>query len=256
MKNKFLLLIVLLLQLFIYSCSDKEDDDDFLVMGTNNIFPPFAYMSENDLLIGFDIELAKEIAKDMNKQLKIEIMDFDELIPAIQSEKIDMAVCAITITENRKRDVNFSISYFQSHQTMLIKSEDSHLFISDQENKYDGINKRLAAERGSTGAIAANEMSGSIPVVEISSLELLLMELFSSNVDAIILDYQTAKAYASKYNNLRILPMKFETEYYAVAVKKNNNELLEAVNNTISRLINSGDYIDMVELHINNYASN
>lgn len=254
-KIAALIVFVVLLQIFVCSCSKAAAEDDFLVLGTNDIFPPFSYVDPQTLeVIGFDIELAKEIASDMGKKLKIETMDFDKLIYAIQNKEVDIALCAITITDERKLLVDFSISYFQSHQVLLVRSKDVLSFEHFGTREYEGNKKRLAAERGSTGAILASEISGSGSIIENASLELLLMELFSSNADAVMLDYQTAKAFASKYKDLRVLPTKFEPEFYGVAVHKNDNDILTSVNDTISRLINSGDYIDMVEEHINSYA--
>ncbi len=253
MKKIFILFLVL--QLLICSCTTEDEENGLLVMGTS-IFPPFVHIDEaSGEIIGFDIKLAKEIAKDLHKKLKIENMNFEELIHAVQSGKVDMALCAMTITENRKLDVNFSTSYFESSQVMLAKQSDANSFENFSSLEELGKNKNLGAEIASTGAMLAKEIAAEKPIVEIHSLELLLMELISGNVDAIVVDEQTAKAYVSKYDELYILPNQFETEYYGVAVHKGDDALLQAVNSTIDKLVSSGDYSDMVEKYINSYTT-
>ena len=94
--------------------------EDTIVMGTNAEFEPFEYM-DGDEVIGFDVEVAKEIAADMKKNLKIENMNFDSLITALVSGKVDMIIAGMTITDERKQNVDFSDSYYTSTQVIIIR---------------------------------------------------------------------------------------------------------------------------------------
>ncbi len=248
MRNIFLLLMFI----FIFSCSQAKKEDT-LVLGTNNMFPPFTYINGDDEIAGFDIELAKEIAKDMHKTLVIKIMDFDELWVALQNNQIDMAIRAITITEERKRDFDFSQSYYKTSQAALIRKSDS-TFNGIRTKEALGESKTLAVERKTTASSTAKNITADDDaIVERNSLEFVLLELISENVDAIIVDKGTAQSFIGSYDNLTILPIQFDVEHYGVAITKGNSELAASINKTLDRLINSGQYLDMVEEQIHAY---
>ncbi len=245
-------IFVLLSMLFVLSCSKKEE---FLVLGTNNDFPPFVYIIGDDPndVMGFDIELAKEIAKDQQKTLKINVMNFNDILPALENDEIDMAINGITITPQRKLAVDFSSAYYRTSQTILIRKNDLSFVNIKNTNDLILNDKKIASQRGTTGSSIATEISGNKAITNINSWELILMELVSENIDAIIVDKDTARSFTNKYKNLVILPMEFNVEHYGVAVQKNNKELLTSVNYTLDRLINSGEYMNMVEKYIHQY---
>jgi ABC-type amino acid transport substrate-binding protein len=93
-----------------------------LIMGTNAEFEPFEY-HKDDEIVGFDIEMAKDIAAGMGKELKIEDMNFDSLIVALNSGKVDMVVAGMTTTDERKEEVNFSEPYFNASQVIIVPAK-------------------------------------------------------------------------------------------------------------------------------------
>ncbi len=257
MKNVF---ILLLLSIFIFSCTKKEEENDgFLILGTAPIFPPFSYRSnpytENDENItGFDIGLATEIANRRGKKLKIKTMYFDELIPALQNGDVDIVMSAMSITEERKELVDFSITYYEASQVVVIRNDDK-TFDNIRTKEALGENKKLASLLGSTGSVTANKIAKNNIVSELKTWELAIEELLNENVDAIIVDKAPAKIFVTEHPNklISLSSIEFDTEYYSVAVAKTNRELLASVNDTISKLVNSGDYINMVEKYIDGY---
>ena len=96
--------------------------NETIVMGTNAEFEPFEYM-EGDQIVGFDVEVAKEIAADLKQNLKIENMNFDSLINALVSGKIDMIIAGMTVTEEREQSIDFSEPYYTSTQVIIIRKE-------------------------------------------------------------------------------------------------------------------------------------
>ncbi len=242
-------IILLLLSIFILSCSKKEE---FLVFGTNDMFPPFAHMVQDEI-IGFDVELAKEIAKELGVQLKIINMSFDELIPAVASRDIDMAICSITITDKRQEIVDFSNPYYEASQVAIIRKEDIGLFENIHTKEELGESKSLSAQVGTTGALMANQIAAGKPVLELDTWGQALIEVSSKKVDAAIIDMESAKAFTYKYSNLIPLDIEFPTESYGVAINKGNSKLLNSVNSTIANLIESGRYDELVKSHIDNY---
>ncbi len=102
---------------------EKTSFGENVVMGTNAEFEPFEYR-EGDKIVGYDIEVANEIAKSLSKDLKIEDMNFDSLIPALTSGKVDFVVAGMSVTEERKQNVDFSTEYFNASQVVLIRKTD------------------------------------------------------------------------------------------------------------------------------------
>ncbi len=246
------IILLLLISIFALSCSDKKESD-VLIMGTNPTFPPFEYTggTRGDEVVGFDVEFAKIIAQNYGKKLVVESMDFDGLIPALQSGKIDMAISGMTITEERRKNVDFSDQYYEASQVVLIRKDDES-FANIKTKEELGAQKSLGAQFGTTGSELAGEISQN--VVELKSCELVVMELMNKKVDAVIIDKEPAKAFMSKNENLVILPINFDAEYYGIAVKKGNEKLLSVINDTINELVASGEYKRLVEEHINAYS--
>lgn len=94
-----------------------------IVMGTNAEFEPFEYHNDANEVVGFDIEVAYEIADAAGKKLKIEDMNFDSLIPALQSGKVDFVIAGMTVTEERLQNVDFSDSYFNASQVIIVRED-------------------------------------------------------------------------------------------------------------------------------------
>ncbi len=249
------IIVLLLISIFALSCGGKKETE-YLVMGTNPTFPPFEYVggTTGTEVMGFDIELGKKIAEKMGKTLKIEDMDFDALIPALQSGKIDMVLSGMTITEERKKNVNFSTPYYEASQVVLIRKDDRSAFDNITTAKELGAEKILGAQFGTTGSIVAGEIATKDIVTELKSCELVVMELVNGKVDAVIIDKEPAKAFMSKNNTLALLPIDFEAEYYGAAVRKDSDDLLKSINATINELVSSGEYNRLVEQQITSYS--
>ena len=99
--------------------------DDVIVMGTNAGFKPFEYKNGNEI-VGFDVDIAKEIAKKTNKTLKIEDMSFDGLLPALNSGQVDMVIAGMSVTPEREKNALFSKSYYSAAQRMIIKKRQQY----------------------------------------------------------------------------------------------------------------------------------
>src|SRR5699024_6125145 len=98
-------------------------DKDTLVVGTSADFPPFENVDVNGDIVGFDIDLINEIGKELGKEIQIENMDFDGLVGAVQTDKIDMAISGMTDNADRRKNVNFSDSYYEASQAILVRED-------------------------------------------------------------------------------------------------------------------------------------
>ena len=113
------LLIVIMMAVFgIVSCGNKNEvkkDTKKLVVGTDGVFPPFGYI-ENGELVGFDIDLIKQIGKDLGYEIEMKVQPFDALIPSLKAGKLDAIISGMSATEERKKSVDFADEYFKSTQ--------------------------------------------------------------------------------------------------------------------------------------------
>lgn len=235
-------IILIIIAMFCLLYFNKSNKD--LIVGTSPTFPPFGYIGGDTAseIVGFDIELAKAIAKDYGKNIKIEIMNFPELIPTLQSGKIDMIVSIVSVTEERKKIIDFSDPYFSATQIAIIRADDES-FENITTKEELGQNKKLASLADTTGVASAQSISGDNEVVGFNSWPLAFAGLLDKKVDAVIVDSSIAGSFLERYSGqLAILPIEVASEDYAVAVKKGNSKLLNSINKTIERLKSSGEY--------------
>lgn len=210
------------------------DREKVLVMGTNAGFKPFEYR-ENGEIVGFDVDLAREIAKGMGRELKIEDMSFDGLLPALESGKIDMAVAGMTKTPERAQNALFSDAYYRSSQEIVVRKG------SDIRNKYELSGKKIGVQLGTTGDTLANKIKGT-KTIQFPNAPSVLQELQSGGVDAVILDKQPAEQYLANFSDLEILPQPLTYEDYAIAIKKDKVDLAKQINEELEKIKDNGTY--------------
>ena len=121
------------------------DGKKIIVMGTNAEFPPFEYR-EGEKVVGFDVEIAKKIAEKLGAELQIEDMTFDGLIPALEAGKIDFIAAGMSITEERKKNVDFSNGYYKASQVIITLKDNTEI-----NGPEDLENKTIGVQLGTTG---------------------------------------------------------------------------------------------------------
>ncbi|PTE72105.1 ABC transporter permease subunit [Staphylococcus devriesei] len=194
---------------------------------------------------GVDIELAKKIAKDNNVKLKIVNMQFDSLLGALKTGKIDLIISVMTSTPERKKEVDFSEPYMETSNTLLIRKDD----LDKYHDLKDFSKKKIGAQKGTEQEkIAQTE----IDKAEVSSLDRLpdaILALKSKKIDGLVIEKPVAEAYIKQNKELTFAKVSFNEakKPTVIAVPKQSPMLLEHVNKTISEvkdknLINS--YMD------------
>ncbi|SHK34740.1 transporter substrate-binding domain-containing protein [Tepidibacter formicigenes] len=217
---------------------EKIKKEGKIVVGTSADYPPYEFHKEvnkKDEIVGFDIEIAKEIAKDLGVKLEIKDMKFDGLLAALDSGNVDFVIAGMTPTEERAQKVDFTKVYYNAVQAVVVKTEDKDRIksIDDLKGKKIGVQKGSIQEQ-----IATNE----IPEAKVKSLGKvsdLMLELKNSKVNAVIVEVPVADAYASKNEDIILTDIEFkdEEEGSAIAIKKGNEDLVESMNSTLDRLI-------------------
>lgn len=226
---------------------------DTLIMGTNAAFPPFEYTTSQGLVgefDGIDVAMATKIAEKAGKTLEIEDMEFEGLIASVNTGKVDMVVAGMTATDERRQSVDFSDPYYIASQVMLV-SEDNTDITKAEDLKND---KTVGVVLGYTGdSIVTEDLQLDDSKITRANRGLdIVQDLKNGKLDAVVIDSATGKALAEK-NGLKVVEdaEAFETEEYAIAVKKGNEELLSVINETIAEMKANGE-IDELAVKYNN----
>jgi arginine/lysine/histidine transporter system substrate-binding protein len=211
-----------------------------LTIGTSADYPPYEFHKEvngKDTIVGFDIMIAEEIAKDLGVKIEIKDMKFDGLLAGLQGNKIDMVIAGMNPTAERAKEVNFSKVYYTAVQAVMVRAEDKDKLKSfaDLSGKKVGVQKATTQEK-----IAQEQIEGA-EIKSLGKITDLVLALKSKNVDALVVEFPVAEAYADKNTDITVSGMKFSEETSqkgsAVAISKGNEELLNSVNKTLDRLI-------------------
>lgn len=209
------------------ACGCTKENDDTLKMITEAAFPPYEFMRGAEL-VGIDVEICKAVAQKLGREFRSETVEFDAVMPAIVSGKADIAAAGITVTEDRKKNVDFSIPYVKTGIVVVYKG--SNPFSTVEELK----SKRIGVQSGSTSETFVLEKLGQEPERYRSPVEA-VAALKAGRVDFVVTDIDPAKNCVK--NEIDLTYSDFvSSEEYAVAINKGRPELLKAVNETIAEI--------------------
>lgn len=212
-----------------------------LIVGTSADYPPFEFhqmQKGQDKILGADIEIAQAIAKDMGVKLQVEDMSFDGLLPALQTGSIDMVIAGMTVSDERRKSVDFSDIYYSVRLKLLLRKGDVGKYKSLSD--FDG--KSIAAQTGTSNEDAVKTEQPKAHLVSLAKIPDMILELKSGKVDAVNLDSVVGVSYAKKNKDLATSDIQYSTppDETAIAVEKGDNSTyLAAVNKTLAGLISS-----------------
>ncbi|MBO5137578.1 MAG: transporter substrate-binding domain-containing protein [Spirochaetaceae bacterium] len=231
------------------SVMEKIKADGKIVLGTSADYPPYefhALIDGKDTIVGFDISIAQEVAKDLGVELEIKDMNFDGLLAALVSGNVDFVISGMTPTEERKQNVDFSDIYYEAVHGAVIRVADEAKYGSNPASLKDVV---IGAQKGAIQVGIAKEQIKGVTgtdldnnhpqVKELGTLPDLIMEVKNSKIEAVIAELPVAKAYVNANPDLMLAEYTFkDTEGgSAIAIKKGNADLVQAINATIARLI-------------------
>ena len=211
----------------------------------NAAFPPFEYV-ENDEVVGVDVDIANEIAKELGVKLTVQDMEFDLIIDYIKAGKGDIGAAGITADDERRKQVDFSVEYITSTQYVIVPAgTDTKTF------KLDG--KVIGVQEGTTGDVYYASDAEVIKAKEVKKYKSAIdaaADMLLGRVDCVIIDELPAKKITEKNAGKMICyDAGYEPESYAIAVKKDNEELLDAINTVLKRLMDEGKIQEYVVKH-------
>ena len=261
-------------------CAPKKDPN-VLTMATNAAFPPYEY-KEGDGYAGIDVEIAQAIAKKLGKTLEIADIDFGAIIGGVETGKYDFGMAGLTVTDERKEQVDFSDSYATGVQVIIVRADskitsldDFYVFEEGSEDPVslaenaelfgDGIT--IGVQQDTTGDIYCSDdfknwgfntldADGNIKTDRVKRYKTgadAVADLIKGTVDAVIIDNEPAEAFvAANEGKVKILESgEYITENYAICVKKGNTALLKEINEALAELKADGTIDKIIAKYIN-----
>lgn len=219
--------------------------DGVLTVGTNAEFPPFEYVGDDGEPDGFDMALVKAIGEKMGVEVQIENMEFASLVSSIGS-KIDIAAAGMTVTDERKETVDFTNSYYEAVQYVILPA-DSEIATAD-----DLKDKTIGVQLGTTGDFIAEELTSNVS--QYNKAVDAVNDLVNGRVDLVIIDKNPALVFESKFEGQVVAvdgaEFGFEPEEYAIALPKGDTALADQINAAIDELKADGTFDELVKTYI------
>jgi ABC-type amino acid transport substrate-binding protein len=213
-----------------------------LKVGTEASFAPFEYVEEGtSRILGFDAELMQAIGDTIGYKVELINTGWDGLIPGVQNGNIDAVIAAMTITEERSKEVTFSEPYFKAVQYIAIKEGSSY------KKPEDLVGKKIGVQINTTGHFAAEKIPG-VKKEDIKTFDTAptaLTELINGGVEAVITDSPVLLDFIKKNSNAKVTfidPKLPSEDHYGIAMKKENTKLHQAINEGLKKVKESGKY--------------
>ena len=218
-----------------------------LIMATNAFFPPYEYY-EGETIVGIDAEIAKAIADKLGLELVIENMEFNSIITAVTTGAADFGLAGMTVTEDRLKEVDFSISYASGVQSVIVK--DGSTITSVDDLSVEGATYKIGVQLGTTGDIYASDEFGADRVTQYNNGNEAVLALLNGDVDCVIIDNEPANSFVAANEGLAILEGAYAEEDYAACFAQDNDTLRDAVDKAIKELIVDGTIDAIIEKYI------
>lgn len=241
-KVRAIIVVLFFLVLFVSGCGKRSNDE--LVLATEAGFAPYEYYKDGKV-VGVDIDIAKEIAKNLGKKLVIKDVSFDFLINEVKSGKADFAAAGISITEERKKEVDFTDEYTISNQVVVIRKDST--ITSFEEIK----NKKIAVQLGTVADIYVSDNYKKAELVTHKKYLSAVEDVKSRKADCLIMDQLPALEIVKENTELKVMDGVLFQDRYGMIVKKGNDSLRKDINKVLKELNDDGIIEQLVLKHSN-----
>jgi len=240
-KSIFFLLIVL--SIVLSACNAAADTQKTIRIASDTTWPPFEYIDETTKVpVGFDIDLINQIAEKEGLTIEIIPTEWDALLAGISQCQYDVAISAITITDERKATMLFSEPYIEAGQIITVVAANNSV-----NSTADLTGLTVGAQIGTTGAIEVEGMEG-VTLKTYDTVDLAYLDLTNGQIDAVIADYPTAFSFVGQSNGeLKLVGEVFTDENYGIAVCNQNQELLDKINAGLKAVKDEGGIAPLEE---------
>lgn len=233
---------------------EQVQEAGVLKMGTSAEYAPYefhAVVDGKDTIVGFDVSMVEEIAKDMGVKVEYTDMDFDGLLGALNADKVDVVLACMTPDETRRKSVDFSELYYEDSNVCVVREGDEDIVKSADDLK----DLKVGVQSGTT---QADYVTGDLGITEAKQLKRvpdLMLELQNKNIDVIVTGRNVANINIGQYKGLVVGNTEVGQEVAetsAVAIKKaddkvDNTAFIESINKTIKRLQDEGKVDELMQ---------
>ena len=208
-------------------CGCSDSGADKVKMITEATFPPYEFLRGHEI-VGIDVEICRAVAQKLGREFSCETVDFDSVIPAVISGKADLAAAGITITEDRKKNVDFSVPYVKTGIVVIYKKAGGFTGPEQLKGKKIGVQGGTTSETYVLNELKQEPERSRSPAESVAALK-------SGRVEFVIADIDPAKNCVKGEPDLALSDF-ITSEEYAIAIKKGQPELLKAINETIAEI--------------------
>lgn len=251
-RMRILIIVLTSLLLVLASCgggSDTSEESDSgstteekktLIAGTDATYAPMESMDKDGEIVGIDIDIVNAIAKAAGFEVEFKNIGWEPLFPAVDNNEVDFAVSSITITDERKESFDFTDPYYVANQIILVPEDSDIMEFADIEGK------KASAQINTTGHIVLQDLLGktSKDIIAAETMPFAIEEMLNGNAEATVGDNSTVNEYIKNNPDVKAKTIEddsFEKEYYGLMVKKENQEVLDLLNEGIKKIKESGE---------------
>ncbi len=218
---------------------DKVKDKGEFVLGLDDSFPPMGFRDDNNEIVGYDIDLAKEVATRLGVKLKLQPINWDTKEQELNTGNIDCIWNGFTMTDELKKNILFSDPYMNNQQVIVVMAD------SKCNSEADLAGKSVALQSESSAKVAVDsktDFKASLKeVVELKDYTTCLMDLEKGGVDAVIMDEIVARYFIQmKSGKYKIIGDSLAAEQYGIGFRKADVQLMTKVNDTLKEMAKDG----------------
>ena len=248
-------------------CGDEREDEGIksatydpskeqIVVATNAAFAPFEY-TVGDRFAGIDMEIAKGFADSLGQELVILDMEFDSVVTSVGKNGVDIAMAGLTVTEKRKESVNFTDTYYNASQMVIVKADDTTFddctTADEIVAKLNVSGVKIGVQAGTTGESFVRGSADlgfdgllNVQCVAHSNAGLAVTDMKNGNVNYVVVDEAPAKNLVGKIDGIKVIDIKLTDEEYAFGVDKAQPDLLESLNAYLKGIKEDGTFDEIL----------
>jgi polar amino acid transport system substrate-binding protein len=228
-------------------CKEQHAARDTLTVGMELAYPPFEMTDEKGAPKGVSVDLANELGKSLGKKIIIQNTAFDGLIPSLKTGKIDLIISSMTITEERKKSIDFSDPYLTTGLCLLVGKKSPVNAIEDLDKP--GVT--VAVKKGTTGHIYATQNLKKAHLLVLDKEAAAVLEVVQGKADAFIYDQMsTYQNWEKNQDTTRALLTPFQQEKWGIALRKGDEQLQGQVNRFLKAFREQGGFERLGDAHL------
>ncbi len=240
-----LLFAFVIASLFAGGAAEPEERPDSIVVATDATWPPMEFLDENREIVGFDIDLMNAIAAAAGFEVEFRNTAWDGIFAGLATGEYDAVISSVTITEERKQNMDFSEPYINAGQVLVVRVD-----TSDVETLDDLVGQTVGAQIGTTGAFAVDAAEG-VETATYDEIGLAFEDLAAGRLAGVVADTPVAANYALQNeayaDSLMIVGEPFTDEYYGIALPQGRDKLLEMINDGLAQVQEDGTIEELTE---------